>query len=75
MKHIGYLQAHGRPLPTYTGPPWRQREPEVPVTEAEVAAWRWRHEATCSDKVARCLATLERDFAPRDSLDARRATC
>ena len=63
IKGVGYLQALSRPLPTYTGPPWRQPEPEVPVTDAELAAWRARHQATCSDRVARLLCTLERDYA------------
>ena len=62
IKGVGYLQALDRPLPTYTGPPWRAIEPEGPVTDAELTDWRARHHATCSDKIARLLCALERDF-------------
>jgi hypothetical protein len=57
------------PLPKYVGPPWPASEPDnVPeaITPEDLAAWRARHpEATCSDRVARCLAWLTREFAPR----------
>jgi hypothetical protein len=39
---------------------------EEPITEAHVADWRTRHHATCSDRIARVLVALERDFAPRN---------
>lgn len=40
--------------------PWKQ------VPDADVAAWRARHpEATCSDRTARCLTWLEREFRGR----------
>ena len=35
---------------------------EEPVTEQDVAAWRGRWEATCSDKIALLLCQLERDY-------------
>jgi hypothetical protein len=38
---------------------------EAQITEPELAAWRARWAATCSDKTARALCALERDFAPR----------
>jgi len=72
VRNVGYLQAYGYPLPTYHGPPWPQPVAEEPVTEAEVAAWRERWQATCSDRVARLLCALERDYgAIRLSGDAR----
>lgn len=73
MKHIGYLPSHGRPLPTYTGPPWKQSEPEVPVTPEQIAAWRVKWGATCSDKVARLLTALERDYAITGAAPGRSA--
>lgn len=65
-----YLGSHARDKATYksdrapieTLGHWPQPEPEVPVTDAEVAAWRARHQATCSDKIARLLCALERDY-------------
>lgn len=36
--------------------------PEKLLSTRDVAAWRVRHEATCSDRAARCLAWLEQAF-------------
>lgn len=55
-----------RPLPQYrdTGH-WPPAVAETAPTAAEVARWRVRWGATCSDKVAAVLCALERDYAPR----------
>jgi hypothetical protein len=39
------------------GSPW------LLLSEREVAAWRLRAHATCTDRAARCLAWLEQEFA------------
>ena len=66
MKSIGYLQALSRPLPTYTGPPWRQPEPDKAETACDLIVWYARHPwATCSYKTAVVLATLEREWGRR----------
>ena len=69
---IGYLTALGRPLPVYTGPPWRQPEPEQPVTEADMARFLAAYpDATASPKVLQLLAALMRDHAPeKEGADA-----
>ena len=65
MKFVGTI-SEGRPLPTYTGPPWRQPVPEEPVSDAEVADFKRRWAAICSDKTARMLCAIERDYARRE---------
>jgi len=61
---VKYCGEHARTKATYHGPPWPQPVAEVPVTDEELAAWREKWGATCSDKVARLLCALERDYAP-----------
>jgi hypothetical protein len=57
------------PLPAYKGPPWPRRRAEddpASVTPEEIAAWRGANpEATCSERTARVLCWLTREFAPR----------
>jgi hypothetical protein len=68
VKNIGYLPSHGRPLPTYTGPPWKQPEPEVPSSEEDIARFLAAFPGvTCSPKTLRTLAALHRDFAIRST--------
>jgi len=43
----------------------RPAQLEVPVTREELAAWRARWEATCSDKMAMLLCALERDYGAK----------
>jgi hypothetical protein len=54
------------PIPEYKGPPWpapRPQDAPEGVRPEEIAAWRAAHpEATCSERVARCLTWLEREF-------------
>ena len=60
---MNYVGSHARTIATYHGPPWPQPGAEVPVTDTEVAAWRVKWSATCSEKLAALLCALERDFA------------
>jgi len=44
---------------------WPPPLKEEPVLEADLARWRVAYpEATCSDRIARLLAGLMRDFGP-----------
>jgi len=60
---LGYL-CHG-PAQYRDDGHWLPPEPERPVTEADLARWRaaWP-DATCSERTARTLAALLRDFGP-----------
>lgn len=78
--HPIFLPRSGAPfirLSTVVGWHLERREPatyiigarpapkEEPITEPELADWRQRHGATCSNRVALLLAQLERDFGHR----------
>lgn len=67
MKHIGYIQALGRPLPQYRDDGhWPPPAPDVPATDADVAAFLAAYpDATCTPTILRVLAQIHRDFAMR----------
>jgi len=56
--HGPHLPHGNRKDPSHVPMPW------LLLAEQEIAAWYLRHpEATCSNRVARCLAWLEEEFA------------